>query len=402
MKWENILAEVKDKGAVALKSVANTDRASLRAQVLHFVKRHRIATGAAAVAVLLLGGYFFIWRGSSTAEGATGPASPMPLVVAQTVKVTRLAPEISLAGTVVSLNDAQLASDVDGKVTWIADVGTIVKAGDIVARLDQSLAAMQLASDKANVAKLEAQLKYDRSQADRMQNLFRQNAIAKATSDQAASASQQDSAALTAAQAAVAKSQYNFDHSEIRAPFPGRVVSRLINPGEYATAGKAVARLVDIGSIEVSAQAPIQDAQYVHEGMTLPTLIEGRTVPATVRAVVPVGDQLSRTVEVRLSVAAGAAFVGDSAKVMVPSGTPHEALAVPRDALLLREDSTYLFKLDKKDTALRVAVETGTIAGNMVEVTGQIAPGDRVIIRGAERLETGQKVRVAGTDRVAS
>ena len=402
MKWENVLADVKDRGAIALKSVANTDRASLRAQALDFIKHRRIATGLAAAAALLLGGYFFFWRAGSPAEGATGPATPMPLVVAETVKVTRLAPQISLAGTVVSLNDAQLASDVDGKVTWIADVGTIMKAGDVVARLDQSLAAMQLASDKANVAKLEAQLKYDRSQADRMQNLFRQNAIAKATSDQASSTSQQDSAALTAAQAAVAKSQYNFDHSEVRAPFPGRVVSRLINPGEYATAGKAVARLVDIGSIEVSAQAPIQDAQYVHEGMTLPTLIEGRTVPATVRAVVPVGDQLSRTVEIRLAVAAGAAFVGDSAKVMVPSGTPHRALAVPRDALLLREDSTYLFKVDKKDTALRVAVETGTIAGNMVEVIGQIAPGDRVIIRGAERLETGQKVRVAGTDRVAS
>ncbi len=396
MKWENVLAEVKDRGAVALKSVAaNTENNPLHRRVLAFVKRRRIATGAAAAIVVVAGAYFFFWRGDSTAEGASGPATPMPLVVAQTVKVTRLAPQISLAGTVVSLNDAQLASDVDGKVTWIADVGTIVKAGDVVARLDQSLAAMQLASDKANVARLAAQLRYDQGQAARMQNLLRQNAIAKATSDQAASTSQEDAAALTAAQAAAAKSQYNFDHSEVRAPFPGRVVSRLINPGEYATAGKAVARLVDIASIEVSAQAPIQYAQYAHEGMTLPTLIEGRPVPATVRAVVPVGDQLSRTVEIRLSVAAGAAFVGDSAKVMMPAGTPHQALAVPRDALLLREDSTYLFKLDKKDTALRVAVETGTIAGNMVEVTGQIAPGDRVIIRGAERLETGQKVRVS-------
>lgn len=402
MKWENILADVKDRGVVAIRNVANTEHGITRARVIDFLRRRRIATGATAVAVVALAGYFYFAQGSSTAEGAGGPATPIPLVVAEPVRMTRMAPQISLAGTVVSLNDAQLASDVDGKVTWIADVGTIVKAGDVVAKLDQSLAAMQLASDKANVAKLEAQLKYDRDQASRMQNLFRQNAIAKATSDQAASTSQQDAAALTAAQAAVAKSQYDFDHSEVRAPFPGRVVSRLINPGEYATAGKAVARLVDIGSIEVSAQAPIQYAQYAHEGMQLPTLIEGRAVPATVRAVVPVGDQLSRTIEIRLSLASNAAFVGDSAKVMMPSGAPHNALAVPRDALLLREDSTYLFKLDKKNTALRVAVDTGTIAGNLIEVSGQIAPGDRVIIRGAERLETGQKVRVASGGHAAS
>ena len=68
-------------------------------------------------------------------------------------------------------------------------------------------------------------------------------------------------------------------------------------------------------------------------------------------------------------------------------------LAVPRDALVLREDNTYVFKVDKKNVATRVVVETGSEDGSMVEVKGPIAPGERVIIRGAERLEAGQKVR---------
>jgi hypothetical protein len=127
--------------------------------------------------------------------------------------------------------------------------------------------------------------------------------------------------------------------------------------------------------------------------MGLSTLIENKTISAVVRAIVPVGDQLSRTVEVRLTLASGAAFVGDSAKVMIPTAAPRDALAVPRDALLLREDATYLFKLDKKNAALRVAVQTGSSAGDMVEVVGPLSVGDRVIIRGAERLEPGQKVR---------
>jgi RND family efflux transporter MFP subunit len=361
-----------------------------------FVTRHKYAAGGVALVLVLAAAWAM--RGSSDDQAAASAAPDLPSVVAIPVKLTKLAPQTALAGTVVSLNDAQLASDVDGRVTWIADVGTVVKAGDVVAKLDQSLASMQLASDKANVVRLAAQLAYDKGQAGRMQNLFTQNAIAKATRDQAISTRDMDAAALAQAQAAVAKSQYDYDHSDIRAPFPGRVVARLVNPGEYATAGKAVARLVDIGSIEVSAQAPIQDAQYLHEGAKIDTIIENKDVPAIVRAVVPVGDQLSRTVEVRLTLAPGAAFVGDSANVIVPSGTPHLALAVPRDALLLREDNTYLFKLDRKNTALRIAVETGTIAGDMVEVTGPLSPGERVIIRGAERLETGQKVKVAGVD----
>src|SRR5262249_39776507 len=151
-----------------------------------------------------------------------------------------------------------------------------------------------------NVARLAAQLRFDRAQAERMQNLYSQNAIAKATRDQAVAARDVDVGALTQAQAMLSKSQYQHDHDEIRAPFAGRVVQRLINPGEYATAGKPIVRLVDIGTLEVSAQAPIQNSAFVHEGSTLTTLIEDKQVPATVRAIVPVGDQLSRTVEIRL------------------------------------------------------------------------------------------------------
>lgn len=394
MKWENVLADVRDRGVIAIRAVAaNTDERGLRARVLAALgNRRRMAAAGIGIAVIAIGAYA-MWPQSAQQSGAATTAD-LPIVTVTPIRMTKLAPQITLAGTVVSRNDSQLASDVEGRVSWIADVGTIVKAGDVVARLDKTVAGMQLASDKANVTRLAAQLRYDRDQAGRMQNLFSQSAIAKATRDQAVSTRDEDAAALAQAEAAVNKSQYEFDHSEIRAPFPGRVVARLVNPGEYATAGKAIARLVDIGSIEVSAQAPIQSAQFLHEGMPVTTLIEDKPVAATVRAIVPVGDQLSRTIEVRLTLAPGAAFVGDAAKVVIPSGQPHLALAVPRDALILREDATYLFKLDRSNAALRVAVDTGTIADNMVEVHGQIAPGDRVIVRGAERLETGQKVRI--------
>jgi len=78
---------------------------------------------------------------------------------------------------------------------------------------------------------------------------------------------------------------------------------------------------------------------------------------------------------------------------MIPSAAPRNVVAVPRDALLLREDATYLFKLDKKNTAVRIAVETGSVDGDLVEIRGPLSPGQRVIVRGAEHLEAGQKVR---------
>ena len=316
-----------------------------------------------------------------------------PSVGVMQARVVEMAPKTILPGTVVSRNDSQLASEVEGRIASVAEVGTVVPKGGIVARVDNTLAVTQLASDQANVTRLQAQLLYDHGQADRMQNLFSQNAIAKSTRDQSVSTRDMDAAALVQAQAAVRKSQYEVDHSDIRAPFPGRVVARLINPGEYASPGKPVVRLVDIGSTEVSAQIPIEMAGYLRDGQPVGIQIEGHSATASVRAIVPVGDISSRTIEIRLTLPAGEGFVGDAVKVLVPSARPHDVVAVPRDALVLREDNTYVFKVDRKGIVQRVAVQTGSEEGSLVEVHGPIAAGERVIVRGAERLEAGQKVK---------
>jgi RND family efflux transporter MFP subunit len=351
------------------------------------IMEKRIRTQATRTAVLLLAGLAI--GSSAHAQRVQDP----PSVGVTTARVVRMAPKVALPGTVMSRNDSQLASEVEGRISWVAEVGTVVKAGDVVARIDNRLANLQLSSDKANVARLSAQLNFDRDQAARMENLFSQNAIAKSTRDQAKSTKSMDTAALAQARASMDKSQYQLSHSDIRAPFPGRVVARLINAGEYATAGKAVVRLVQTDALEVSVQSPIDVARYLAEGMVVTVEIEGKPADARVRAIVPVGDVASRTIEVRIVLPAGAGLVGDAAKVFIPSAQPHNVLAVPRDALVLREDNTYVFKVDKKNQAQRVAVETGTEEGPLVEIKGLIAPGERVIVRGAERLEAGQKVR---------
>jgi RND family efflux transporter MFP subunit len=332
---------------------------------------------------------------ASVAVAQQAPKPPPPKVGVVQARAVKMAPKVSLPGTVVARNDSKLASEVEGRVAWVAEVGAVVKAGDIVARIDRNVAGMQLASDKANVARLSAQLRFDQSQAERMDRLFSQSAIAKATRDQAQSTREMDRGALAQAEASLHKSEYQFSHSEIRAPFPGRVAARLINSGEYALPGKDIVRLVDIDSIEVKAQSPIDTARFLREGMSVAVEIAHRPTIATVRAIVPVGDEASRTIEVRVALKAGQALVGDAAKVMVPSAAPRDVLAVPRDALVLREDNTYLFKVDSKNVATRFAVEAGTSEGAMVEVHGPVKPGDRVIVRGAERLEAGQKVQPA-------
>ncbi|HET7336182.1 MAG TPA: efflux RND transporter periplasmic adaptor subunit [Rhizomicrobium sp.] len=352
---------------------------------------------AGLVLVLLGVGMFYLWPSTTATAQQKPPEKEATLVAVIPVKIVRMAPKMALAGTVIARNDSKLASEVEGRVAWVAEVGSSVKEGDVVARLSNNVLAMQLASQKANVARLSASLRYNRGQAARMQRLYSSKAIAQSQRDEAVSARDMTAAELGQAKAQLEQTQYQFDHSEIRAPFNGNVAARLINAGEYASPGKEIVRLVDINSIEVKAQAPIDIAHFLHQDQAIKVQIQDKTVDAHVRAIVPVGDELSRTVEVRLTLAPGAALVGDAAKVMVPSARPHTVLAVPRDALILREESTYIFKVNAKGEAARVAIETGSEDSGLVEVKGKIAKGDSVIVQGAELLEPGQKVRVNPT-----
>ena len=73
-----------------------------------------------------------------------------------------------------------------------------------------------------------------------------------------------------------------------------------------------------------------------------------------------------------------------------------EVLAVPRDALILRREGASVFKVLADDTVKQVNVITGLGAGSHIEVIGDLTPGDRIVIRGAERLSDGMTVSISG------
>ena len=142
--------------------------------------------------------------------------------------------------------------------------------------------------------------------------------------------------------------------TEIRAPFPGQVVERLQQLGEYTSVGAPVVRLVDVGHTEVRAQAPLAVAAHLERGMAVAVKAEERQIESPVRAVIPVGDQRSRMFEVRVELPAAADpawVVGTAVRVALPESGTRTAVAVPRDALILRQDSVYLFKVTPDGTA---------------------------------------------------
>ncbi|MEM9169187.1 MAG: efflux RND transporter periplasmic adaptor subunit, partial [Pseudomonadota bacterium] len=204
---------------------------------------------------------------------------------------------------------------------------------------------------------------------------------------------------LQRARVALKRFETDLARTDVRAPFPGRIAAREIAVGEFAAPGRAVVRLVNTDRLEVSAQAPAQLLANVSIGDVVDVRQNEETRTGEVRALVPVGDEISRTMEVRIELNeaptdAAPWHIGSAVQVRLPAARAATVVAAPRDALILRAGRISIFVVDDDGVAHRRDVRTGAADGDAIEIIGDLAPGERVVVRGGERLRDGETVRV--------
>lgn len=329
------------------------------------------------------------------ARAANAPAPPATVVEVAKADMARIAPRRWVPGSVVSRDDAKLATSAAGRLEYVAEVGTRLKVGERVAKLEDETIRLRLEDARSEVARIKAQRGLAVRTRDRLEKLASTNSIAANQLDEARAQVTELDAQLKQAEVRVRSAQHDLDQTEVRAPFPGVVSERLAQRGEYVMTGAAIAHLVDTTHLEARVQAPLALAGMVKADMKLPVRIGDREFKAPVRAVVPVGEERSRQFELRVSLAERPLLVGSAIEVALPDREVSESLAVPRDALVVREGGSYVMRIKADDTAERVDVKPGASDGELTAVAGPLSAGDRVVVRGAERLSPGQKVRVS-------
>ena len=317
----------------------------------------------------------------------------IPVVVANAVE-RELIPESRIAGTIISRNDTRLAAQVEGQAVWVAEVGTRLAQGEAATRLDDILVREELVEHEASVARARASVEFNKAELGRLQKLAEKNLAAKSRIDEVRRDLAVARSDYAANRARVKQTREKLQRTSISAPFDGVVTERFIQAGEWADAGTAVVRLVDTASLEVQAWVPVSVLPFVAPGMELGFVAAGIEGSGRVRTLVPVGDRQSRLYELRLTLDEPHWSSGQSVRITIPAAAARTVTVVPRDALVLRRDGVSVFRVDAGNIAEQVSVTTGAAAGDAIEVSGGIRPGDRVIIRGSERLRSGQPVSV--------
>lgn len=328
--------------------------------------------------------------------GAAAQGMPPPTVVVAEAQITELAPAVDVSGTVVSRNDARLATELSARLIWIVDVGTTVSKGDPVARLEPVTFRLAEAEAASRVRREEARVKFLTAEVERLRRLAERN-------NTAASQLEQTRSDLTVAESdtEIAKAQLGLARvavamTELKAPFDGIVTERLRSMGERLNVADEVLRLVNPKSIEVVARAPLNSVNFVAQGDTLALFNDFRSGEGVVRTIVPVGAPQSHMFEVRLDVDPERWTVGEGVRTSMPTALARSVLAVPRDALVLRREGASVFRIDSELKAEQISVLTGLGAGDLIEVIGDLSAGDQVVVRGAERLAPGMTVTVQG------
>lgn len=319
-----------------------------------------------------------------------GPA----LVKVAVASMQDIAPVTLVAGTVVSRNDASLSAEVAGRLTSVADVGTQVARGEVVAQIEDTRFRLQQTELRAQVRREEARLRFLESEEKRFAKLADSNLTAATQLDQTRSDRDMALGDLEVARSRLAQNADQLARTSIAASFDGVVVERLMTPGERVMEGSKVVRLVDQQNLEIIARAPLEYFNFVTRGQVLGLRVGSQHGSGIVRTVVAVGDENTHQFELRLDLEGNPFQVGQTLRVAIPTSDSREVLTVPRDALVLRAEGQSVFVVDANNEARQVSVTVGVGQGEYIEVLGAVSPGDRVVIRGNERLQPGQAVNI--------
>jgi len=362
-----------------------------------------IIAACAAILVVAIGLIGRVIADQSVAAWTDAQAVP-------TVKVIDLADGtghgvLVLPGDVEAFDSAPIYARVSGYLKhWYVDIGTKVKAGQLLATIDVPDQDQQLAQAKADLATAVANEKLSAITAKRWNALLKENAVAPQDVDEKNGDLAAKVAATASAKANVDRLQDLETFKSITAPFDGVVTSRSTDIGALIVVGAPgqtpLFTVADESRLRVYVRVPQNDAWEIKPGMTASFNVPGRpgeTFTAAIAATADAVDVTTGTLLVQLQIDNSDRRLkpGDYAQVHFTLPAAAHTIQVPASALMFRDSGMEVATIGAND---RVVIKPITIArdfGTAVQVASGLSTSDRVIDNPPDSLRQGDAVRVA-------
>lgn len=327
--------------------------------------------------------------GPRAAAAASGNGKEKPPIPVEVAPVQRRSIAASYTGTAAleAPNEAMIVAKTSGVLLQLrAEEGDLVRAGQVLARIDPERMRLEVARSEAMLRKLEAE--YARSK-----ELFARKLIA-------ADANERIRFDVDTQRAAYNLAKLELSYTDIVAPFDGVIAQRMVKEGNLINVNQTLFRLVDSTRLEAVLNVPERELATLRRGLPVRLAVDalpGVIVEGTIDRISPVVDAATGTFRTTASFtdADGRLKPGMFGRIAVVYEQRSDSLTVPRLALLDEGSDAAVFVV-RDGTVARTSVALGYINGEFAEVRQGLNEGDRVVTAGKVAVRDGSKVEIIG------
>ena len=305
------------------------------------------------------------------------------------------------AGEVRARYETALAFRVAGRVqTRAVEVGTQVRAGQLIATLDPQDYALAASAARAQLSAAEAEARLAQQDLQRYAELRAQNFISQAELDRRRSVAEAAAARVRQLRAEAERQGNQQAYTRLTAPHAGVVTAISFEAGQVVEAGQPVAQLARSGEREVRIDVPENALAAVRAAQNLSIRLwsaPGTDYAGRLRELSPMADAASRTYSARVSFIKPDAGVklGMTATVDV-GGEAAPSLSVAQTALFKINGQPQVWVVDRQTRKVTPrSVQLGGLSGDRAVVTAGLAAGEWVVTAGVHKIAPGQRVRLA-------
>lgn len=346
--------------------------------------------------LIVLGGVFAYkaFVAHMTEQFMSNQPAPVHVVSAIEAEEAIWRPRIRAVGSLNAVRGADIAAEIDGRVTRVAvEDGARVATADVLVELDADGLQAQLRGARAEARLAEIELQ-------RQRRLRQQNANAESDVDRAESELEQARARVDGVRA-------NLDKKTIRAPFAGRIGIVRIDLGQFIDVGHEIVTLQTLDPIHVDFAVPQRELSRIETGQPVTAEVDtypGKNFEGEISAISPRVAQSTRNVSVRARVGNpdGLLRPGMFVQASVQLPTQEQIVTLPQTAITYNPygDSVFLVNEVQGDdgetqlTVERKFVRTGATRGDQVQVLEGVEAGRRVVTSGQLKLRNGSKISI--------
>ena len=366
-----------------------------------FQRAHRPAQYAiflvAACACIYWATAIFSSQSRAADDKKTAVAKPALTVTTVQPVMRELAIKLPANGSVTAWQEAIIGSEAEGLrlVDVKVNVGDRVAKGQVLATFATEKVNAEVAQAQASFAEVQANALDAAVNADKARTLQASGALSEQQINQYLTADKSAKARLEVAKAALAVQQVRLKQTRLLAPDNGVISSRSATLGAVVGSGVELFKMIRGGRLEWRAEVTSTEMAGIKPGtLANVTAASGAVVTGKTRTIAPTVDSTTRNALIYVDLPPHANIkAGMYAKGEFVLGASN-VLALPQQALVLRDGFTYAMRLEPGNKISQVKLQTGRRVGDAVEILQGAKTGEQFVASGAAFLADGDTVKV--------